>query len=154
MNLKVRSWLFSIALASTLLLAACGGGGGGGTGGAASTDLNVSITGETLKFDQATLSAKAGAPVKVTLKNGSTVQKHTWVLVKGGDDVAQKVDEAAVANAGAITAGGDVVAATKLVDGGGTDTVSFTAPAAGTYTFICTVPGHYAGGMKGTFTAT
>src|SRR5213593_239600 len=129
MNLKVRSWLFSIALASTLLLAACGGGGGGGgTSGAASTNLNVSITGETLKFDQTTLSAPAGSAVKVSLKNGSTVQKHTWVLVKGGDDVAQRVDEAATANAGAVTAGGDVVAATKLVDGGATDTVSFTAP--------------------------
>ena len=153
MNLKVRSWLFSIALASTLILAACGGGGGGG-GGAASTDLNASVTGEALKFDQATLSAKAGGPVKVTLKNGSTAQKHSWVLVKGGDDVAAKVNTAADPTTGAVTVGGDVLATSKIVDPGGTDTVSFTAPAAGTYTFVCTVPGHYAAGMKGTFTST
>src|SRR5688500_17357102 len=99
MNLKVRSWLFSIALASTLILAACGGSSG--SGGAASTDLNASVTGEALKFDQATLSAKAGGPVKVTIKNGSTAQKHSWVLVKGGDDVAAKVNAAADPTTGA-----------------------------------------------------
>jgi uncharacterized cupredoxin-like copper-binding protein len=35
---------------------------------------------------------------------------------------------------------------------GGKATITFTAPAAGTYTFLCTYPAHYAGGMKGTLT--
>ncbi|HEU5090712.1 MAG TPA: plastocyanin/azurin family copper-binding protein, partial [Roseiflexaceae bacterium] len=30
--------------------------------------------------------------------------------------------------------------------------VTFKAPAPGTYTFLCTYPGHYAAGMKGTLT--
>ena len=36
--------------------------------------------------------------------------------------------------------------------GGEQETVTFTAPAAGTYTFLCTVPGHYDTGMSGTLT--
>jgi plastocyanin len=150
MNLKVRFWLLSLALVGAVILSACGGSSGGASGGAAA--LNIGSNGENLAFTSATLTAKAGAPVTVTFKNNSAAQTHTWVLVKGGDDVAANVDTAAVAGAGAVSAGGDVVATTKVVNGGGTETVNFTAPAAGTYTFLCTVPGHYQAGMKGTFT--
>ena len=31
-------------------------------------------------------------------------------------------------------------------------TATFTAPAAGNYIFLCTFPGHYVAGMKGTLT--
>ena len=43
-----------------------------------------------------------------------------------------------------------IIAATKLLGGGETDTVIFDAPAAGTYEFLCSFPGHYAI-MKGKF---
>ena len=36
-----------------------------------------------------------------------------------------------------------VFAATKLLKPGESDTITFTAPPAGTYPFICTYPGHY-----------
>ena len=42
------------------------------------------------------------------------------------------------------------IAATKLVGGGESVTVEFDAPAAGTYEFLCTFPGHFAI-MKGKF---
>ena len=42
-----------------------------------------------------------------------------------------------------------MIAGTKIVDGGGSETLSFTAPATGSYTYLCTVPGHYPAGMKG-----
>jgi hypothetical protein len=57
------------------------------------SNLNVTVTGELLKFDQPTLTAKANAPVNVTLKNGSAAQKHNWVLVKdeaAAGDIATK----------------------------------------------------------------
>ena len=39
---------------------------------------------------------------------------------------------------------GSVLANTKVVGGGEKDTIEFTAPAPGTYDYICTFPGHYA----------
>ncbi len=37
-----------------------------------------------------------------------------------------------------------IVAHTKLLGGGESDEITFTAPAAGSYPFICTFPGHFA----------
>ncbi|MDZ4719898.1 MAG: plastocyanin/azurin family copper-binding protein [Roseiflexaceae bacterium] len=148
----VRLLLLAVSLVSALTLAACGGGGGGATAGG---PLAVSADGENLAYKPAALTAKAGAPVTVDFNNVSTAQQHNWVLVKGGDDVAGKVDE------GAITAGApdyipadkaDIVANSKILAPGGKETITFTAPAAGTYTYLCTYPGHYAAGMKGTLT--
>ena len=42
---------------------------------------------------------------------------------------------------------------TKLVDPGGSTTLTVTL-AKGSYKYLCTVPGHAAAGMKGTFRAT
>lgn len=156
MKLNGRKWLAGVALASALALAACGGGsggtGGGGEGGASS--VNVSTAGEALQFAPANLTAKPG-DVKITFKNGSSAQKHNWVLVKGGDDVAAKVDEEGVAAGDAKGYLPDdkanILANTKLVDGGATDSVTAKLDA-GTYTYLCTFPGHYAAGMKGTLT--
>jgi azurin len=155
MNLKVRSWLAVVALASALALTACGGDSGGSGGGGEGANLNISTAGEALQFAPAALSATAGQQVKVTFKNGSAAQKHNWVLVKGGDDVAAKIDEqAATAGeaAGYIPSDPNIIASVKLVNGGETGSASFTAPAAGTYTFLCTFPGHYVAGMKGALT--
>ena len=45
----------------------------------------------------------------------------------------------------------DVLASTKLAGPNETVEVSFKAPAKpGSYPFMCTFPGHYAAGMKGT----
>ena len=79
---------------------------------------------------------------------------HNFVLIKPGNDPLQ------FANAG--IAGGfqgdylppdkkdQVIAFTPLGGIGETLDVAFKAPAAGTYPFICSFPGHVAGGMKGT----
>ena len=46
----------------------------------------------------------------------------------------------------------DVIASTKLLGPGESDTVSFTAPAdPGDYEYVCTFPGHFAM-MRGTMT--
>ena len=153
MNLKLRFWISGVALASALALAACGGSSGTAGGGGA--NLNVSTAGEALQYAPAALNATAGQQVQVTFKNGSAAQKHNWVLVKGGDDVAQKVDEAGATAgeaAGYIPTDPNIVSNVKLLNGSETGTASFAAPAAGTYTFLCTFPGHYVAGMKGTLT--
>ena len=44
--------------------------------------------------------------------------------------------------------------ATPLVDPGTTKTLTVTFKKAGKYEYLCTVPGHAAGGMKGILTVT
>lgn len=156
MKSTVRVLLAAAGLVAALTLAACGNnntntGGEGGAGGA----LSLAADGENLAFKPATLTAKTGSDVKVTFNNTSTAQQHNWVLVNGGDDVASQVDEGAVA-AGApdyIPAdAANVIAHTSMQAPGSTGEASFKAPAPGTYTFLCTYPGHFAAGMKGTLT--
>jgi plastocyanin len=150
MNLKARFSFLVFAIIGVFALAACGGGGGGG---AASATQTVTPDGESLAYAQKTMTVPAGQQVTVTFNNTSG-QSHNWVLVNGGDDVVARVDEAGIA-AGPpnyLTPGSDVLANTEMLSGGGSGTVTFTV-SAGTYTYICTYPGHYAGGMKGTLTA-
>lgn len=45
---------------------------------------------------------------------------------------------------------GWIIARTDMVPGGERDSVTFEAPSEpGEYVYVCTFPGHYAGGMKG-----
>jgi azurin len=111
---------------------------------------------DNMKFAPAVIRVKAGDKVKVTLKAVSTMPKvvmaHNFVLLKAG------VDAAAVATAGASArdtnfispkSKAQIIAASALAGGGETVTVEFTAPAVGKYTFICTFPAHFQGGMVG-----
>ena len=117
--------------------------------------LEITTVGEEFKFSQARLTGKGGAPVTLRFRNMSNSQQHNWVLVRAGT-------KDAVAAAG-LTAGQDkgwilqgnpnVIANTELLDPGGTGEATFTV-AAGTYQFVCTFPGHNAGGMSGEFVVT
>jgi azurin len=155
--MNLRTLLLTAALGMSILLTACGGGASGGaTGGNASAGpLAIASDGENLAYKPAALTATAGQKVTLSFKNNSGVQQHNWVLAKGGADVADAIDKAGLtAGAGASYIPSDmsnIVAHTSLVNGGETGTVDFTAPAAGTYVFLCTVPGHYPI-MQGTLT--
>jgi azurin len=103
----------------------------------------ISAAGETLKFDKDKLTAKAGAQVKVCLKNVSTVNDHNWVLVKPGTkDAVATAGVTAGAGSDWIPASDNVLAKTKLIVKGQTGEVGFTVPAAGKYQYVCTFPGH------------
>jgi uncharacterized cupredoxin-like copper-binding protein len=142
MNLKVRFWLLGLALASAVVLSACGSTGGGGGGGA----LNVTML-DTLKFEPATLSATGGS-ASVNVKN-TGAQQHNFVVVKPEDET--RVATEAAAKNGDATGIAGVLAGGKPVAGGGSETVTVNAPA-GAYSYICTIPGHFQAGMKGTLT--
>jgi azurin len=110
-------------------------------------------------FDPATLAAPAGAPVELTYHNHSTYLLHNWVLVNGGEEVAGAVYEAAMAAGFAndfLPEGNpQILANTPLLESGKSITISFQAPTEpGDYTYLCTFPGHYLAGMKGTLTVT
>ena len=156
--MKLVTRFGSAVLATVLMtvLAACGGTSTGtGTGdGAAGGAQAIGAKADELAFDKTDLTGGTGG-FSVTFTNSSTVNQHNWVLVKGGDDVAAKVDEAATAagpDAGYLPATPDVAAGGKQLDPGKNETITVPALPAGTYTYICTTPGHYAAGMKGTLT--
>ncbi len=117
----------------------------------------IASVGEEFKFDQSKLSAKAGTVVALIFKNTAKTPglQHNWVLVKAGtkDQVATAGTAAGPTNNWVPQKDDRVIAYTKQIDPGKTGEVQFTAPAAGTYQFVCTFPGHNIT-MFGEFTAT
>lgn len=109
-------------------------------------ELKLDSVKNQMKFDKTKLTVKTGATVHLVFHNESTldVLPHNWVLVKAGTEAA--VAAAGLAKgkeAGYIAAGPDMLAHTPLATAGKTVDTTFTAPAPGTYPYICTVPGHY-----------
>ena len=103
-----------------------------------------------MKFSVATIDAKVGEEIKVVFKNVGTLPKeamgHNWVLLKPGADVAGFATAAMTAkDTDYVPAAkkGDVVAFVKVLGPKQEGDVTFTVPAAGDYTFICSFPGHY-----------
>ncbi|MCS6882692.1 MAG: plastocyanin/azurin family copper-binding protein [Oscillochloridaceae bacterium] len=152
-NLRMLALVLVVGMG--LLLTACGGGGGGQTGGGqtggggapAPVTLQIGSDGENLAFDKKELTVQAGQQVTLEFKNNSVAQQHNWVLIKGDDTVA-----AQIANDG-LVAGlekaylpedqSNIIAHTGVVEPQASASITFTAPAAGTYLYICTIPGHY-----------
>ena len=118
----------------------------------------LEITGnDVMKFDKTELRAKAGQKVTLTLHHSGKLAKeamgHNVVILKTGTDVAAFAAKAVDAKANDYfpeSEAANVIAHTKIIGGGESVTIEFTAPAAGTYPFICSFPGHY-GFMKGDF---
>jgi azurin len=120
--------------------------------------FEIEITGDdNMKFGITDFAVQPGQKVSVTLKVIGRLPKasmgHNLVVLK------QNVNAVAFANAGAMHARNeyiapetrkDVVAHTKLLGPGESDTITFTAPyVRGNYEYICSFPGHYGGGMRG-----
>jgi azurin len=111
--------------------------------------LRIGTKGDEMAFNKATLSAPAGASVRLTFKNGSKTLQHNFVLVKPGS-VASAGLSAGVEKS-YVAESPNVLAHTKLLSTGQSETLTFTAPSeSGSYPYICTFPGH-ATTMKGVF---
>ncbi|WP_282122981.1 azurin [Algibacter mikhailovii] len=112
---------------------------------------DVVITGnDMMQFNKKEIRIKAGQKVKITLthvgKMDKNVMGHNFVLLKSGVDLIAFGNKASSAKDTEYIPddGADVIAHTKLIGGGETAVVEFDAPAAGTYDFLCSFPGHYA----------
>jgi azurin len=111
-----------------------------------------------MKFSVTSIDAKAGQTIAVTLKNAGTMPKvsmgHNFVLLDKGVDAAKFVEASQTQMANDFIAPefkNKVLAHTKLLGPGESDTIVFTVPRIPSpYTFICSFPGHFAIGMKGT----
>jgi azurin len=113
---------------------------------------------DAMQFGVTAIEAKAGEQIKLVLKNVGVAPKvamgHNWVLLKAGSDVTTFGSAAALAAATEYIPPAlkdQVIAHTTVVGPKESAEVTFTAPAAGTYPYLCSFPGHFAL-MKGTLT--
>jgi azurin len=112
------------------------------------------IASDAMQYDKLEITAKAGQKIKLTLKHGGQLPKnvmgHNFVLLKAGTDLAKWTAAAATSAATDYIPADQsaIIAHTKLIGGGESTTIEFTAPEAGTYDYLCSYPGHYAV-MKG-----
>lgn len=166
-----------LAIITVVALAACGGGKDQSESGQEQPDVapieeapateepaaeagaaNLEISGnDAMQYDKKELRAKAGQKVILTLKHtgkqGKDVMGHNVVILKKGVDMvafAEKAMQARETDYFPESEADKVIAHTKMIGGGESTTIEFTAPAKGTYTFLCSFPGHY-GMMNGEF---
>lgn len=121
----------------------------------------VTIGGDdAMKFDKTEIKIEASCTqVTVTLKHtgklAANVMGHDWVLAKTADMAGIDADGMKAGMAAGFIKAGDarVVAHTKVIGGGQSDTVTFATSRltkGGDYSFFCSFPGHSTM-MKGKF---
>ena len=106
-----------------------------------------------MKFDKKEIIAYSGQKITVTLNHTGKLNKlvmgHNFVLLKNGVNTNEFGIKASSEKENEYISDRDqVIAHTKLIGGGESDTITFNAPEKGTYDFICSFPGHYMS-MKG-----
>ena len=120
--------------------------------------ITLALSGnDMMQFDKKEFTVKAGQKVTLNFRHTGkmdlAVMGHNFVLLKPGTEI--NVFAAAAANAGKPkdwipNHGEEVIAHTKMLGGGQRTSITFTAPEAGIYDFICSFSGH-SGLMRGKF---
>ena len=89
--------------------------------------------------------------IQLTLKHTGVMplsqMGHNWVLLKAGveeEDFAMKARRSPETNYIPESEKEKIIVHTKTIGGGDQDVIVFEAPNAGTYTYCCTFPNHYA----------
>jgi azurin len=119
----------------------------------ATTVAEITIKPDTanpLAYDTKEFKVKSGQKVKLTFNNThpAVPQPHNIVIAKAGskDKLLALAMQMATAPDGMakgfIPESPDILFHTKLLQPGTSETLEFTAPAAGDYPYICTFPGH------------
>ena len=122
-----------------LALVACAGGD--------EPNAALQVTTSEFQFSPNEWTVPAGQEITIEITNDGSVL-HEWVLMQPGVTIEAESDlpdteEALLA---------DFVYVEDEVDAGATKTLTFTAPAAGTYQVICAIETHFDAGMEGTLT--
>lgn len=124
------------------------------TGQAVSAELVLSSDGDKIAFDKTTLTAPKGL-IRLRFSNtaSSSAMRHNLVIVPVGKEDAVGVGGISVGEGKHyLPDSDDVLGATKMLRPGESGTVVVDLPP-GTYSYICTFPGHYLS-MRGTLTVT
>jgi uncharacterized cupredoxin-like copper-binding protein len=115
--------------------------------------LNLAADGNTMTdmhYTPDTLTIKAGSTVKINFKNNGkdASMQHNFVLIKSG--TAESVATAAINIENHIPPSSDVLYGIPSTKPGSLTVITFAAPPAGKYQFVCTYPGHWQK-MQGAF---
>lgn len=115
-------------------------------------EIKLSST-DNMLFDKNIIYVNSRQKVTLTLEHTGKMDKkimgHNFVLLKKDVDIVSFATKAMVArDSEYIPEGNETIAYTKLIGGGESDTIVFEAPEKGSYTYICSFPGHY-GVMRG-----
>ena len=115
-----------------------------------------------MRFDLTAFDAKPGQKIAVTITNVGTTPKfsmgHNFVILNRtvNEQNVQRFLDAASTEAShdyVPPNSTDVIAHSKLLGPGESETVTFTAPfVTGDYLYLCSFPGHYSQGTKGFMT--
>jgi len=123
--------------------------------GAAARTVEIIGT-DDMKFNISEIAAKKGEQLRIRLTAKGVMPKvamshNVVVLTKAADPAAFATAAASARATDFIPPAnkGDVIAHTPLAGNGETVEVTFKVPAAGSYPFLCTFPGHFVVGMKG-----
>ena len=121
---------------------------------ASAQDAKIEITGnDQMQYNIKAFEVTEGQKVVLSFKHigqiPATAMGHNVVILKSGTAVPAFATKCGPAkDTGYIPQDGEskkeIVAYTKMLGGGESDEISFTAPAAGNYPFICSFPGHFA----------
>lgn len=117
-------------------------------------DLNAS---DEMQYDKNKITVYDGQVVMLTLTHtGSspkTTMGHDFILLKDGVSApkfARKANKSEDNDYIPKDKVDDIIAHTKLLGGGESDTITFDAPDPGKYDYLCSFPGHY-DSMQGKF---
>lgn len=116
------------------------------------------VGGDDMKYDKTTIEAKPGEEIRIRLTAKGTMPKiamaHNVVVLKLRTDAAAFVAAGISARPTDFIAPekkAQVIVATRMAGNGETVEITFKVPTApGRYPYVCTFPGHFAAGMKGT----
>lgn len=116
---------------------------------AGNADKTINIaTQPGLMYDQTKITIKAGSKIKLIFTNNDDMM-HNVVIVKPGkgDEIGEAANNMGLEGPKIhyIPKSDNVLYHTKLVGPGSNETIYFVAPTTpGSYTIVCTYPGHYA----------
>lgn len=103
----------------------------------------IGVNGDALEFDTDHIEVAGGGEVVFRFDNSSSLYQHNLVFVQAGQKDAVTERGAQFPDDGWLDPNDpDLIAASGLLDPGQVGEVRFAAPAAGTYQFVCTFPGH------------
>lgn len=115
-------------------------------------DKTIEITGnDQMQYSLKEFEVTAGEKVTIVFKNVGQLPKvamgHNVVVLKADVQVpafCMKAMQAQATDYIPASEKDSIIAHTKVMGPGESETIEFTAPAAGTYPYCCTFPGHFA----------